>query len=236
MTRRVVGAEPGRTDVVTAVVIPIDGFTRLPVRTGVDVRLWDTGRDVARPARIVRNLSGRLVLLNEPADRELAFRVDAVGYRPVTVTFDPSGDEVGLVVALERTRSGGLDESATVVRGTVVRTGGLGSPASPVPVPGLTVSASLPPGAGTHQFPVTTDDAGDFALAVGLRTPATDASAAPVPTVLRFEKSAAPVRELVVALAQGRVHVFRRVVDLDGDDVPPFTSIDTTDSGRSTER
>jgi hypothetical protein len=218
---------PGRTDVVTAVLIPVDGVTRRPVRTGVDALLWDPVRQAARPNRLLRNLSGHVVLVNEPADQDLTFRVDpgAAGYRgPLFVTLNPARDGVSRVVELERRPDAGFDETATLVRGEVVRTGG-----PPQRVAGLTVTAE-PTDLGGRQFPATTDQRGVFALVVGLKVPATDEAAEPVPTVLRFAKEGLPERELIVDLDQGRTHVFATAVDLDSDDPPHFT----TSSGRST--
>ncbi|WP_222271517.1 hypothetical protein [Modestobacter marinus] len=224
-TRPPIAFEQGRTDVVTAVLIPVDGVTRRPVRGGLDAQLWDPVRQAARPRRLVHNLSGHVVLLNEPAEQDLTFRVDpaAAGYRgPLFVRFNPARDGVSKVVALEPRADRAFDDGTTLVRGSVVRSGG-GSPAQPLPVEGLTVTASPPAGSAGHQFPATTDERGVFALAVGLKLAATAEGPAPIPTVLRFEKPGLPVREFTLALDEGRAHVLATAVDLDSDDQPHFT-------------
>lgn len=230
MTRPPIAFEPTLTDVVTAVLIPVDGVTRRPVRSGLDAQLWDPQRQLARPRRLVRNLSGHVVLLNEPNDQDLTFRIDpaAAGYRgPLFVTFNPARDGDSRVVTLEPRPDHAFDDGTTLVRGSVVRSGGGGTPARPQPVAGLTVTASPPTGAAGHQFPATTDERGAFALAVGLKVAATAEGPFPVQTALRFDKPGLPVREFTVALVEGRAHVLAEPVDLDSDDQPHF-------SGRST--
>lgn len=229
MTRPQIVFELTRTDVVTAVLIPVDGVTRRPVRGGLDAQLWDPVRQAARPRRLVRNLSGHVVLLNEAAEEDLVFRVDpaAAGYRgPLFVTVNPARDGVSRVVALEPRADHAFDDGTTLVRGMVVRSGGGGSSAQPLPVEGLTVTASPQAGSAGHQFPATTDERGVFALAVGLKLAATAEGPAPIPTVLRFEKPGLPVHEFTLALDEGRTHVFATAVDLDSDDQPHFTHQD----------
>jgi hypothetical protein len=226
-TKRPIAFQQGRTDVVTAVLVPMDGVTRIPVRTGVDAQLWDRVEEIPRSERLIRNLSGQLVLLNHPADQQLTFRIDPTraGYRgPLFITFTPAADGVSRIVALERRPDSEFDATLTLVRGSVVRSAGTGSPAEPAAVSGLRVTASPQAGAAGHQFPVTTDERGVFALVVGLkRLGATDEAPAPVRTVLRFEKAGLPVRDISVDLDHGRTHVFAAPVDLDRDDRPPFT-------------
>jgi hypothetical protein len=225
-TRPPIAFEQGRTDVVTAVVIPIDGVTRRAVRSGLDVQLWDPAAHTARPNRLIRNRNGHIVLVNEPTDQELTFRIDpsAAGYRgPLFVTVNPARDGVSRVVALEPRPDGAFDDAATLVRGVVVRSAGGASLIQPRPVPGLTVTARPPAGSGGHQFPATTDERGVFALVVGLTVSDTDEERRPMPTVLRFEKAGLPVRELTVPLDQGTTHVFAAAVDLDRADRTPFT-------------
>lgn len=217
MTRPPIVFDEGRIDEVTAAVIPIDGVTRVPVRGGVEVQLWDPVRGSAVPVRLVRNLSGALVLLNEPRGRELTFRIDAsaAGYRgPLLVTaVPPANGPTRLVVPLERLPGSAFESGATLVRGSVVRSG--------VPVAGLTVSARPAADAAGHQFPATTDGRGVFALVVGLRlTGVTEP--APVVTTIRFEKADLPVREVDVGIDHGRTHVFADPIDLDGGDIPGF--------------
>jgi hypothetical protein len=214
--------EQARSDIVTAVVIPIDGITRRTV-PGVDVELWDPDHQVARPFRLVRNLSGHAVLLNQPADQDLTFRVlpGRAGYRgPVLVTFNPARDGVRRVVPLERRPDAGFGDVAILVRGWVVRSGGQAN--SDVPVAGVMVSARPTDGPPGQQFPATTGDHGDFALAVG-RPPSAGADAGPFPTTLHFAKDGLPERDLEVELEAGRVHVFSKPIDLDGTVQPPFT-------------
>jgi hypothetical protein len=219
--------EPDLTDVVTAVLIPIDGATRRPVRSGISAQLWDPVGKASRPNRIVRNLSGHLVLLNEPLDTELTFRIDpeGAGYRgPVFRTFTPVETDRSRIVALERRADAYFDPTETLIRGGVVRSADpAGIPGAPAPVAGLTVSARPPAGAAGHQFPVTTDERGVFALVVGLRLVGTNEGPISVPTRLRFEKTGLPVRELSVNLDPGRVHVFTKPIDLDTDRTPVFS-------------
>ena len=227
MSRPPIAFEPTRTDVVTAVLIPVDGVTRRPVRSGLDALLWDPLRQVARPRRLVRNLSGHVVLLNEPADQDLTFRVDpaAAGYRgPLFITFNPARDGASMVVALERRPDRAFDDGTTLVRGSVVRSGGSGSPTQPMPVAGLTVTASPPAGSAGHQFPATTDERGVFALAVGLKLAATAEGPA------RFRRSCASRSRAFryasspVALDGGaRPRLRRSRSTSTGTTTPPFT-------------
>ncbi len=223
---RPIAFEQARTDVVTAVLIPVDGVTRRPVRSGLDAQLWDPLRQIPRPNRLVRNLSGYVVLVNEPADQDLTFWIDpaAAGYRgPLFVMFNPARDGVSRVVALEPRPDRAFDDGTTLVRGSVVRSGGGASPIRPQPVAGLTVTATPRADSAGHQFPATADERGVFALAVGLKLPVTAEGPAPVPTVLRFEKAGLPVREVTFDLDEGRTHVFATAVDLDSDNPPHFT-------------
>jgi hypothetical protein len=213
-----------RIDAVTVALVFMDGVTRRPVRTGVAVQCWDVQRDAPRPNRLVRNLSGYMVLLNESPDQAVTFRIDATeaGYRsPGLFTVTPAVDGISHVIALEPAIDG-LTEG-TLVRGTVVRSGGPGSPSAPVPMGGVTVTASPEPSLAGRQFPATTDDRGAFALAVGLKPMPTEPPAT-VQVSLAFEKPGVPAREFAVDLAPGRLHVFSGRVDLDGHDVPPFTN------------
>ena len=216
-----VGAEPGRSDVVTAVVVPTDGVSRRPVRSGLDVQLWDPVTERVRPARLVRNLSGAAALLNEATDQELTFRI-ATGrtyYRgPVFLTVNPARDGISHVVALERRPEAPFDDVASLVRGVVVRSGAPGAD-GPLPVEGVRVTATVP-GPG-HQFPVTTDERGAFALAVSLRPPLADEPPT-VAATLRVDKGGLPSRTLAVGLQHAHVHVFGTPVDLDGTGRVPF--------------
>jgi hypothetical protein len=225
MSRPHITFEQGRTDTVTAVVVPMDGSTRIPVSAGVHVQLWDRARQAASPHRLVRNLSGHLVLLNEPRGQELTFRVAAedAGYRsPVFVTFTPTDEVRRVVVPLERRPDGDFDDTATLVRGWVVRSGD-GDPAHGVPVAGINVSARPQADAAGHQLGATTDDRGVFALVVGLRVIGADEGPVPVATTLRLAEGELSARELSVELEPGRTHVFADAIDLDGVSTPRFT-------------
>ena len=218
--------EPVITDTITAVLIPIDGATRVPVRSGISARLWDPVGDKPRPNRLVRNLSGHLVLLNGPLDTELTFRIEPeeAGYRgPVFVTFTPGNADRSRIVPFERRPDAAFDATETLIRGWVVRSADPVGPGQPVPVAGLTVTARPQAGSAGHQFPATTDERGVFALVVGLRLVGTNEGPASVPTRLRFEKAGFPVRELSVDLDPGRVHVFAEPIDLDTDLPPVFS-------------
>jgi hypothetical protein len=210
MTPPVIGSEPSRTDTVTAVLIAMDGVTRRPVIGGVSAELT-----VPHRRRLVRNLRGQLVLLNERPDQELTFTVapEAAGYRtPPPVTFNPARDGVVQVVALERDLAGSFE--GTVVRGTVRQAGPVAGP-----VAGATVSATPPAALAGRQFPATTDARGSFALVVGLRLSGVE-EPAPIQVRLRFEGPEGANREFQVDLEPGRRHVFARPVELDGHDVP----------------
>jgi hypothetical protein len=222
--RNLVAFEPPFTDTVTGALMPVDRFSRLPVRRGVDAQLWDVGRDQARPDRLVRNLSGHLVLLNQPRDAQYTFRVDAAaaGYRsPLDVTFNPSVDGIGFVVWLERPADFGFEGGTTLVRGMVVRTAGDGSPDDPSPVADLAVSVVARQPDQPPPFLTTTDPRGVFVLAVRLEFDP-GAPDEPVSTTLRFEKAGVPVRALTRLLSHGRTHVFSEPIDLDGNNDPPF--------------
>lgn len=222
MTGRPVSFEQGRTDVVTAVVVPMDGATRLPVRSGIDVQLWDQAGHRAVPTRLIKNLSGQAVLLNEAPDQDLTFRIvtERSFYRgPLLVTFNPAHDGTRQVVALERRPDAPFDDVATLVRGIVAR-----QPdeerGEAEPVEGVTVSVDVAsPG---HQFSATTDGRGSFALIVDLRPPAPDEPTT-VPAQLNLTENGQLLRTLAVALEHGRTHVFSVPIDLDGTEAIPFS-------------
>lgn len=212
MNRTLLGTEVGRTDRVTAVIIPMDGATRIPVRSGIDVQLWDPGQQEIRPVRLIKNLSGHSVLLNEETNQELTFRIvtERSHYRgPVFTTFNPELDGTARVVALERRPDASFDDVATLVRGLVVRSAGAGTH----PVEGVQASASVSDTA-RYQFAVRTDDRGAFALIVNIKRPAPD-EAQTVLAQLRFEKDGQPSRTLDVNLKHGQTHVFSTAIDLD---------------------
>jgi hypothetical protein len=215
VTGRILVSEVGRIDRVTAVIIPMDGATRAPIRTGIEVQLWDADRDQALPTRLIRNLSGHWVLLNSGTDQELAFRIltDRSYYRgPVFTTFNPQREgRQDHVVALERRPDASFDDIATLVRGVVVHRDFPGT-GEALLQEGVKVSAS---GTGVtgRQFPVTTDRRGTFALIANIRRPGPDET----PTVqarLEFERQGLPSRTIDVALQHGVTHVFSSPVDL----------------------
>jgi hypothetical protein len=218
------------TDVVTAVIIPMDGVSRMPVRNGVAVQLWDPDRGIARPNRLIRNLSGHLVLVDEQADQDLTFRVDPTraGYLgPLLVTFNPAHEGVSRIVALEPRPDGPLPPNATVVRGMVVRsTRPLVRPdgrAVASPEAGVTVTVELPAEVrGGRGMPATTDGRGVFVLVVGLKPIVTSEGIEPVDATLRFDKPETPSQVITVALDHGRTHVFSAPVDLDRANRPDF--------------
>ena len=77
-------ADPKRDDV-TAVLVPADRTTRRPVTTGVQATLWDDQNNRDLPDRLVRNLSGALVLLNRPLGATYTFRRTDSGWKIVTL-------------------------------------------------------------------------------------------------------------------------------------------------------
>lgn len=190
--------EPELVDEVTAVLIVVDGITLRPVTTGVEVELVDR----AGPGRLIRNLSGRHVLLNGVPDQPLTFRVrpERAGFRgPVLVEFTPTAGAFTRVVPLERLASADFDDVATVVRGEVVR--------GTEPVPGVSVRAVS--GTAGRLFPATTDERGVFVLAVPLDHIDT------VTVRIQIEEPPAVLRELSIDVRRGRAYVFARPVDLD---------------------
>jgi hypothetical protein len=216
VTGRILVSEVGQTDRVTAVVLPMDGATRVPIRTGIEVQLWDADRDQARSTRLIRNLSGQWVLLNVSTDQDLVFRIvtDRSRYRgPVLTTFNPKREgRPDHVVALERRPEASFDDVATLVRGVVVQRD-LSGMGEAVPQEGVKVSATGAEMTG-HQFPVTTDRRGTFALIVNIRRPGPDET----PTVqahMSFEKVGSRPRTINVSLKHGATHVFSAPIDLD---------------------
>jgi hypothetical protein len=216
MTGRILVSEIGRTDRVTAVIIPMDGATRIPICAGIEVQLWNPDRNEALPTRLIRNLSGQWVLLNASADQDLVFRIltDHVRYRgPVVTTFNPKREgRPDKVVALQRRPDASFDDIATLVRGVVVQRDQPGT-GQAVPQEGVRISVS---GAGLigHQFPIITDDRGSFALIVCIRRPGPD-EAPTTQARMHFEKDGALPKDLDVTLKHGITHVFSSGIDLD---------------------
>lgn len=232
-------SDHGPTDVVTAAIVPMDGVTRLPIRSGVIVELWDQVREVPIPKRIIRNLSGHLVLVNEPPDRELTFRIDAraAGYRgPTFDTFNPATQGVRRVVRLEPATDAVLPANATVLHGIVVRSSRPRTQADggrePSPVAGITVAAQPPAGLSGHQFPATTDDRGAFVLVVGLRPILSIEPVEPVKTTIDFSTADRLLLTVDIELHHGRTHLATTAIDLDDANQTVLTNQETPE-GRS---
>jgi hypothetical protein len=196
------------------------------VTSGVRAALWDDQNDRVLPDRLVRNLSGALVLLNRPLGETYAFRVDptAAGYSgPFLVSFTPDADHRRLIVWLSSRPDSPFEPGTTLIRGVVTRTAPNASAA------GIDVAAVPRRGDGgapqddDPMFTGTTDERGCFAVAVHLEAPDDGDLDATVETVLTLNRGGAPHRELVVHLDHGREHVFAEALDLDGDNEPPFT-------------
>ena len=218
-------ADPKRDDV-TAVLVPADRTSRRPVTTGVQATLWDDQNDRALPDRLVRNLSGALVLLNRPLGEPYTFRIDptAAGYSgPFLVAFQPEAGNRRRVVWLASRPDSPFDPGMTLVRGVITRTAPNASAA------GLEVAAVPRRGDGgapqddDPRFTGITDQHGGFAVAVRLEPPDDGDLEASVETAMTLNRGGTPHRELVVQLDHGREHIFAEPLDLDGDNEPPFT-------------
>lgn len=215
-----------KVDVVTAVLVPADRASRRAVTSGVTATLWDTTTDRALPDRMVRNLSGGLVLLNRPLGQEYTFRIDptAAGYAgPVSITFRPAAASRRQVVWLSSRPDSPIEQGTTSVRGVLTRSAADGSVAD------LEVAAvpdrpdGGPPADGDPTFVGISDRRGGFAVA--LHVPPSDDGdlTAAVGTTLILNRGGSPQRQLAVQLRPGREHVFTKPLDLDGDNEPPFT-------------
>jgi len=213
-------------DEVTAVLVPADRTSRRPVTSGVRVTLWDDQNDRDLPDRLVRNLSGALVLLNRPLGETYTFRVDptAAGYSgPFLVAFQPDAGNRRQIVWLSSRPDSPFDPGTTLIRGVVTRTAPNASAA------GIEIAAVPRRGDGgapqddDPTFTGNTDERGCFAVAVHLEAPDDGDLDAPVETALTLNRGGTPHRELVVHLGHGREHVFAEALDLDGSNEPPFT-------------
>lgn len=213
-------------DEVTAVLVPADRTSRRPVTSGVRATLWDDENDRDLPHRLVRNLSGALVLLNRPLGEIYTFRVDptAAGYGgPFLVAFRPDADNRRQIVWLSSRPDSPFDPGTTLIRGVVTRTAPNASAA------GIEIAAVPRRGDGgapqddDHTFTGISDERGSFAVAVHLEPPDDGDLDATVETALTLNHGAIPQRELVVHLDFGREHVFAEALDLDGSNEPPFT-------------
>jgi hypothetical protein len=212
-------------DEVTAVLVPADRTSRRPVTSGVQVTLWDDQNDRDLPDRLVRNLSGALVLLNRPLGETYTFRVDptVAGYSgPFLVAFRPDAGNRRQIVWLSSRPDSPFDPGTTVVRGVVTRTAPNASAA------GIEIAAvprrgdGGPPQDDDPTFAGISDERGSFAVAVHLEPPDDGDLDATVETALTLNRGGAPHRELIVHLDYGREHVFAEALDLDGSNEPPF--------------
>ncbi len=213
-------------DEVTAVLVPADRTSRRPVTSGVRATLWDDQNDRDLPDRLVRNLSGALVLLNRPLGETYTFRVDptAAGYSgPFLVAFHPDAGNRRQIVWLSSRPDSPFDPGTTLIRGVVTRTAPNASAA-------VIEIAAVPrrgdggaPQDDDPTFTGNTDKRGCFAVAVHLEAPDDGDLDATVETTLTLNRGGTPHRELVVHLGHGREHVFAEALDLDGSNEPPFT-------------
>lgn len=213
---------PFRTDEVTAALVPADPYSRRVVTSGVSVSLWDGDRDRALPDRLVRNLSGHLVLLNRPLDTEYVFRIDPrpAGYQgPFDVHFRPGEAARRRVVWLQARPDKAFDPDTTLLRGVVIRDGDSTKPAA-----GAQLVAE-PGQADPVSFQATADERGAFALAVRLEPVVLGDDLLPVTTKLTvMDPETGAGRELDVELDRSREHIFVEPLDLDGTNEPPFAS------------
>lgn len=225
-SRPSVSFQPPLIDQVTTALVFVDRFSLAPVRQGVKAWLWDPAADRPLSPRLIRNLSGNLVLINQPEDADYTFRVDPAdaGYlQPPNVSVHPSTDGIRRVVWLDRRPDAAFDDQTTLVRGAVVRTAVDGSLAEPAPVVDVTVSV-VPAPTRPVRYRTQSDERGVFALALRLPPPGAGELPAAVTTTLRFEKAGAPARELARDLTDGRSHVFVEAIDLDGTNQPHIQS------------
>ncbi|TCM35990.1 hypothetical protein [Kribbella sp. VKM Ac-2568] len=215
-----------KVDVVTAVLVPADRASRRAVTSGVTATLLDPTAERALPDRMVRSLSGALVLLNRPLGQAYTFRIDptAAGYAgPFTLAFQPQAAARRRVVWLSSRPDSPIDAGATVVRGVITRS------AADASASGLEVAA-VPdrsdggaPADGDPTFVGITDRSGSFAVALSLEPPDDGDLTAEVDTTITLNRGGTPQRDLVVPLRPGREHVFSEPLDLDGNNEPPFT-------------
>jgi hypothetical protein len=219
-------AQPYKKDTVTLALVPADSYTGSPVTAGVRAWLWDPVRARPLPDRLVRNLSGQLVLLNRPLDTTYTFRLDPrdAGYSgPFDVEFTPDDEHRRLVVWLQPRPDKVFDPGTTLVRGVVVRDGALQRPAEQARV------VARPDEPASRPFAATTDERGGFAVAVRLGLVVGGEEPLPVPTTLSITAASdGTSRELDVQLDRGREHIFTEPIDLDGTNEPPFAERGST--------
>lgn len=215
-----------KIDVVTAVLVPADRVSRRIVRSGVSATLWDAVNERVLPDRIVRSLSGGLVLLNRPLGQDYTFRIDptAAGYAgPVMVTMRPVAADRRRVVWLSSRPDSPIEPGTTAVRGVITRSAADASAARLEVVAVPVLADGSPPADDEPAFVGITDDRGGFAVTLRLEPPDDGDLTATVDTTLTLNPGGDPERDLVVQLRPGHEHVFTEPLDLDGDNEPPFT-------------
>jgi hypothetical protein len=211
---------PFRIDEVTAVLVPADPYSRTVVSSGVTASLWDRVRDRALPDRLIRNLSGHLVLRNQPLDTVYSFRVDprGAGYQgPFDVDFRPQDGARRKVLWLQARPDKAFDPDTTLVRGVIIREGDLARPAV------ATQLIAEPAQDDPVSFEATTDERGAFAIAVRLEPVVLGDDLQPVSTKLTMtDPQTGAGRDLDIDLDRSREHIFTMPLDLDGTNTPPF--------------
>lgn len=220
-SREIAFQDRSRTDRVTAVLVPIDRTTRRPVTSGVSAWLWDRSADKRSPFRLIKNLSGSFVLLNQPVDATYDFRIDpsSAGYQePVEVSFNPKADGLRRIVPLDRRTDYPFEDQSTLVRGMVVR----GDGASRTAIPGATVSVLPGLELADDQVPSLTDKNGGFAVLAKLKPEVNDAPPAPLTVTLRFTPPSGSGRDIDVELKRFEANVFSKPIDLASGITPPF--------------
>ncbi|SUS04681.1 hypothetical protein DF3PB_140014 [uncultured Defluviicoccus sp.] len=224
--------DPPREDQVTLAVTPFDALTGHIVTRGVDVSVDGfSSPEGPWPAyyKTIRNRTGVLVLINLPPQPAYRVRVRAVnaGYFDQTFEFVPpapdlSGRDRGREIArlgqvpLMRRPTFPFEPTATLVRGRLVRDGAA--------VQGYRVEAVPLPEVPDRVFSALSDERGNFALALRLPPIAGAEVLEPITVQFRFsEREDLPTLfELERDLADGRMHVFERPIDLAGTDRPDF--------------
>jgi hypothetical protein len=215
-----------KLDKVTAVLVPADRTSRRAVTSGVTATLWDSATGRPLPDRMIRNLSGSLVLLNRPLGQAYTFQIDptGAGYSgPFSLTFQPEAANRRRVVWLSSRPDSPIEPGTTVVRGVLTRSA-IGTTASGIEVAAVPRRADGgAPAEGDPVFAGITDKRGGFAVALRLERPDDGDLQPTVETTMTLNRERNPRRDLVVQLHYGREHVFAEPLDLDGANEPPFT-------------
>lgn len=205
------------TSTVTAVLIPVDRFTRTEVRSGVTAWVQDLDQGRPLPYRLIRNRRGYFCLTDQLSDADYTFRVDpgTAGYiGPIDVQFNPAADGLSQVVWLDPKPDYGFSAEVTLVRGLVVADSG--GPLGPTGLDGAVVSLD------GERFQTVTDSRGAFVLALELPETVAGEPVEPVEADLRFDHPDHGPRVLTVTLSEGRPHIFAEPIELDGANEPPF--------------